>query len=268
MANPNYNRKDVASSAYAKEKEIKSEWYDVPQKAFVPPELYYYAVDQKDFDTKNREQQRIHKVVRDERRPDTDQVVMQAHRWVTDVPFKDNKNQAIPVGDWVVAERMLVYRGEVVGRNERVEVPVWRPRKETMSLLTDSTTRARKPGVEVNFGYNRPPDYQEAVLIDFEGGKQSYAHVVKRSDDPDQKATTVPVNDESSTDVLILTPDGRLQARNSAADTKDEDRVKRLKEVREKIDKWADEGKILNNLLNNPAGGVGGPGGRGEGFGK
>jgi hypothetical protein len=257
MANPNYNRKDVASAAYAKEKEIKSDWYDVPQKAHVPPELYYYAVDQKDLDPKGEKQ--LHKIVRFEGRlPDPrEQVMMQAHKWLLTIPFKDNKDQPIPVGDWAVAERFPVYRGEIIGRRERVEVPVWRPQKETMSLLTDSTTRKRNPGVDVNFGYDRI-DQKEAILVDFEGGRQQHLRVVKRSDDPDTKPTTRPVDDESSTDVLILSPDGKLLAHNTAADAKNPEREKRLKEVRDNILKSADEGKVLNNLMNNPAGGRGG----------
>ncbi len=137
-----------------------------------------------------------------------------------------------------------------------------------MALLTDSTSKRRTPGVEVNFGYELRGD-KEAILLDFEGGlRQSYARVVKRSEDPDQKPTTKPVDDDSSTDVLILSPDGKLLARNSAADAKDKDREKRLKEVRENIEKYADEGKILNNLLTNPAGGRGGDAGPFGGGGK
>jgi hypothetical protein len=218
-------------------------------------------VDQKDLDANAREKTSVRKPLRFEGRIDPkDQVVLQAHRWLLGVPFKDNKGQPIPVGDWVVAERMRVYRGEVIGRDMRVEVPVWRPREGTMALLTDTSTRMRKPGVEVNFGYGTD---QEAVLVDFEGGKVSYDRIVARSEDPDQKPTTRKINDESSTDVLILSPDGKLIARNSAADAKNEERVKRLKEVREKIAKWAEENKALNNLLNNPAGGPGGKGERG-----
>jgi hypothetical protein len=266
MANPNYGRKDIASAAYAKEKEIRSDWYEVPQKAVVPPELYYYAVDQKELDRKNREKPAAHRIVRDEKYPDADQVVLQAHRWLLSIPFKDNNGQHIPVGDWVIAERFRVHRGEIIGRTARVEVPVYRPQKETIVLLRETTSKIRNPGVEVNFGYDQL-DKQEAILVDFEGGKQSYARVAGRSDDPDKKPDTRPIEDESSTDVLILTPDGKLVVHNNVADAKDEEREKRLKEVRENLQKWSDEGKILNNLLNNPGGAPGGapggPGGKG-----
>jgi len=260
MANPNFSRNDVASPAYKKEKEIKGGWYEVPQKAVVPPELFYYAVDQKELDGRTQQQQ-AHRRLRYEGRVDPkEQVVLQAHRWLPGVPLKENNNQPMPVGDWVIAERMPVYRGETIGRYEKVDVPVWLPRKETMTLLKDTSNKRGASGVDVYFGYG--PEQQEAILVDFEGGRRSYARVAGRSDDPDKKPPTRTIDDESSTEVLILSPDGKLMARNGAADAKDKEREKRLKEVRENIQKCADEGKILN-LLNNPAGGAGGPGGRG-----
>src|SRR5262249_31184753 len=46
MANPNYDRKDVASPTYQVARELASEWSKMPIRVHVDPELHYYAIDQ------------------------------------------------------------------------------------------------------------------------------------------------------------------------------------------------------------------------------
>src|SRR5262249_57046242 len=51
MTNPNYKRKDVREDL-ARDKELNSPWYELPEKLFVPEELEYFAVDMKQLDSK------------------------------------------------------------------------------------------------------------------------------------------------------------------------------------------------------------------------
>jgi len=118
-----------------------------------------------------------------------------------------------------------------VGRPVRVEIPIWRYNREEFVIASDSKTSRKTPGIDVPFGESRQ-DGEEAVLVDFEGGRQTYDKVVSRTED---KVETKRVDDVSGTEVLLLSPDGRLLAHNSADDILDKDREKRLKAVRERI---------------------------------
>ena len=57
MANPNYHRTESASQTYADATELPTNsWFVLPQKLTVPNDLYYYSVDQKELDAKDKEQ--------------------------------------------------------------------------------------------------------------------------------------------------------------------------------------------------------------------
>jgi hypothetical protein len=226
MGNPNQGHKDVASPGYTKDKELTAgKWFEVPQKVVVPPEMQYYAVDQakaeKDYKGQNARET-----------PESGrQTVLQIHRWLDHVLYRDK--QVLSVGEWSVAERLLVYRGEYVGRMQKVEVPYWVPEQENYVL---AVTPGSKPkiggldgslatGVEVNFAHE-PID---TLLVDFEGGDMSYQRMA------DGKPSGKPIREATPTEVLLLSPEGKLLAHDSLLDTNDEARKKRLEEWRSRI---------------------------------
>jgi hypothetical protein len=231
----------LADPAATAARELHSAWYEVPGVVAVPPDMVYYAVDQKALEPRRRGPHYF-ELVRD------NQTVLQAHRWVDAMPIPGSKYPLL-VGEWTVAERMPVFRGEYVGRKERVEVPVWRFTREQFVIAADITTSKRRPGIAVDFGYGRsdrsPP---EAILVDFTGGPrpQSYERAVRPG-----SARTRPVTDTAATEVLLLTPDGKLLARSGADDVIDGERITRLRRVRRDIE---DVKKAKRPTRSNPFG--------------
>jgi hypothetical protein len=233
MANPNYGRtKEVAALSYAQRPELdlgdeKTSWFVVPDHVQVPPDLYYYAVDQKELDGVNN-----YKGIHREDWLNKDRTALQIHRWLEAFTMPTDKANPLPVGEWVVAERVIAHRGEYVGFDQRIEFPYWRTTQEQFVLATEPKATRRAPGVPVSF---RPdwPDGRDTLLVDFEGGSLDYKRVASR--DEDGKPNYRPIRDSVATEMLLLTPDGKLLAHEGAADAKDEQRTKRLKEVKDRL---------------------------------
>jgi hypothetical protein len=252
MANPNYQRKDVRSPTYAQGEELKSDkpesWFTVPEKVVVPPELLCYAVDQKELEGARSYEAR--KGPNSRAGADKDRTFLQIHKWLEAV-----RTGGLPllVGEWAVAERVPVYRGEYVPRQVRAEVPVWRYTRESFVIASDPDPRqARRlgPGIDVNFGHDRP-DGVDTAVVDFEGGSQTYDKALGRT--ADDKPISRKVDDASATEVLLLTPDGKLLAHDSAHDANDKDRKDRLKKYHERVSE-VKHGKARGNGA-NPFGG-------------
>jgi hypothetical protein len=232
MANPNYKRyADVLSLSYASDKELHAEkdrkdsdWFVVPKKVSVPPEFYYYAVDQKEIDGSSFSG--IH--ARDSVISDH-QTVFQIHRWLEDASRSEKDPQW--VGEWTVAERVIVSKGEHIGRTETVHVPIWRSPLEAFVLMVaeqpQGGSRKKDTGVEVDFSL--PND--DAVLVDFEGGPQHF----KRSVRHDDRVDTIKTDERITQEVLLVSSDGRVTARNGANDAFNADRVNRLDNWRRRI---------------------------------
>jgi len=233
MANPNYNNPDVASPDYKRGTELKSkDWFELPLTVSVPPELIYYAVDQKyvaredrkalDKPNKDKDTLRYFMWLRE---PDRDrQVVFQFHRWVESTPIVPD-GEPVSIGEWSIADRVFVSRGEYVGQKVKVDLPVWKYTLDSFVLPVEDQKakkfRGRVPtGVTVNFGQENADN--ETILVDFEGGRESLK--------------TPRVDDNSGIEVLMLGPDGKLRARNSVVDTNDDQREKRRAQVLTRID--------------------------------
>jgi hypothetical protein len=218
LANPNYRRKDVASPLYAKEEELASDqWFDIKdrdgkrQNVVVPPDLLYYVVDQKELD--NMEVPRSYKGINARQDVARDrQVSFQIHRWLENAAEPWMGKVFIPVGEWVVAERVIVGRGEPIGRVLRVDVPIWKDAMERYIIGSYEVTGQKVSGAEVNFA----EELQESLLVDFEGPQLVAQHGPKK------------ITESVSTEVLILSHDGKLQARNSESDRVDRERSDRL----------------------------------------
>lgn len=229
MANPNYQRPDVASPDYKKDKELESkEWFEVRETVVVPPELYYYVVDEKPANMNTLRLSR--EMPRESARYNmwaanahADQVVLQFHRWVESTPISRRDDAVFPVGDWAIADRVFVARGENIGRKVRVDLPIWKYVQNAFVLPVEEQKgvplRKRATGIDVDFGQDNPDN--ETILVDFEGGR-----VLSQSPK---------IDDKYRLEVLMLSPDGKLLARNNAVDTEDEERQKRRQEALDRI---------------------------------
>jgi hypothetical protein len=171
----------------------------------VPYDIYYYAMDEK---------------------PNRDAIV-QIHRWVFDL-LKDpqNENTQTPLGDWTIAEKLPVRRGEYIGRIFETKVPVWNIEKEDWELAVNPRNRLdRKLPVDYTVRTTRSLD--PALLVDYEGGKDVPDRLELRT--LEGKAKSSLVVDTVPVQMLILTPEGKLIVRNYQDDNGNEERVARQK---------------------------------------
>jgi hypothetical protein len=239
MGNPNQGRNDVASPAYRTPKELQpGEWSELVR-VEVEPELRYYAVDEAEL---KAELKTKYTPLHVNRRADKEkQAVLQAHRWLDQAETGSTK---LPVGEWSVAERFPVYRGEYVGQKVSVPVPYWRYLREAFLLAGALPRGPRQPGVpnhptvEVDFGYKGNNDPAEAILVDFDYHRQPYERVGPKDKPvtdkgPRDKAATV--TDPAAPEVLLLSPEGKLLALDGASDAGDKTRKDRVKDFRTRI---------------------------------
>jgi hypothetical protein len=246
MANPNYNRTDVASMSYKEDKYLLSkEWYVVPQTVKVPPELIYYVVDEKEIKKDGKPYTGINRYADPDRERQT---VFQLHRLVETASIDKDGNQEM-IGDWAVADRVLVARGEYVGQTVRVDLPVWKYSRDSFILPTAERKgrEQAKSGVLVHFGQENTD--QETILVDFEGGRRFHEQAAPVAEGAPK---TTRVDDVSSVEVLMLSPDGKLLARNSAADRDNEERAK----IRDYVHRRIQEVKEGKSSGVNPGGGL------------
>jgi hypothetical protein len=222
MTNPNFGKKNVANPRFADDVILPPpDWYVIPDKVIVPPELEIYPVDQGVLDkTPNLAT------------PPRDATVMQIHKWIDLLRIE---GKSYPVGEWSVAERVVVHRGEAIDRNHKVEVPVWNYAREQFVLLGAVQPEPGKPkpraGIDVPFGnVNRP-----WVLVDFEGGASApYTHTRKGER---------PLKEAGGAEVLVLSPEGKLLAHNGVRDTEDPVRLRRLAGWKARLDEVRKETK-------------------------
>jgi hypothetical protein len=230
MANPNYKRKDVASPAYKDPESLESDsWVELKQTLSVPQESFYYVVDEKQG-MNPKELRQMPRESAQYRMLNTaptapDQVAFQFQRWMETTQRSRKDPDQVPVGEWVLADRVLVPRGEYIGRKVNVDLPIWIYSRNAFILPSEErTTRAARArgntGIDVDFGEENPEN--NLILVDFEGGRVNVPGV-KAADD------LCPIQ------VLMLSPDGKLLARNSLKDTNDSVRQKRREEVLKRV---------------------------------
>jgi hypothetical protein len=223
MGNPNQNRKD-APAALAKAEELRSaKWFEVPQRVALPRELAYYAVDPHD-DRRGR--------IRPGGRIDpARQTLLEVHRWLDTVRLDADK-EPLYVGDWAIAEGVIVSRGEYVRATQDIELPVWSCLQEALLLPADSHGRKnKKETIRVSFDSGKG---DSPLVVDFDGGARSYRP-------SPQELRTTGIRDGRIVDVgpsefLLMTSDGKLVGHNSAADREDPERVARREALRKRID--------------------------------
>jgi hypothetical protein len=230
MGNPNFDRPDAASQGFARLLELPAkDWYVLPEKVTVPQDLYYYAVDQAKLDAVAPKEPNQPKEPKEAKLPvqpvKENQTVLQIQKWLE---VLKTKREEQPIGEWVIAERVVATRGEPIGP-QKVEVPYWRSTQDRFTMLVEGPQKGRfrgPPTVEVPFS-----EGDEPVLVDFTGGDATY----KRTQ-PNGAGQALPVTDKgAAVEVLLLMPDGTLAAHDSAKDAIEAKRVSRLKEEREWI---------------------------------
>lgn len=235
MANPNYQKeKVVAYPGLAKPQLLyASEWTSVP-KTEVPLETFWYAVDD---------------------RPAGDHVVLQIHKWVDETITDPNNDVKVPVADWVVWEKAPAFRGDYIGKVERVQVPIWSVEKERYELARDNRRRTAPDitsRIPVDFTVTQAGANSPAILVDWTGGKQSQTRVGR-----DTAKEDIPLQ------LLVMNPDGKLILRNTAAEEENEDRKARQKASKDWLTKVKTEMRMATMQRQQIPGlpGAGGAGG-------
>jgi hypothetical protein len=232
MADPRVKKGQRAADAGGgKAKELHSPWVTVPTLVTVPPDFQFYAVDMKQYEPA---------VFARDPMPRPGQAVVQLHRWIESAdPWPDRLYKAVPVGEWAIAPRVIINQGEYVGGILPVELPVWdffedkvvlaTGRKRPIPPMSREILESR-PGInlgrlvdqaaETGRGSDAPfpgrleidftPD-GAPLLIHAEGGMVAY----KRT------------KDQAATELLLLSPEGRLFVRTQEIDTYDPERRQR-----------------------------------------
>jgi hypothetical protein len=220
MGSPYQGHSTAARPELPRDPELPpSKWYEVPGRVALSPEVVYYAVDQKELGDNNDATTLV--------RPDANSTVLQVHKWMErPVVPSIKEREPVAIGEWVISERTIVHRGEYVDRTERAQLAVWVWYQNAFVLPNDPHGKRNKgETTEVSFSHGNKEGL-ETILVDFDGGKPTIR--------PGQPA---PNRQEiAPTDVLLLTPDGRLIGRNSAADANDPERQMRQNAARQRFE--------------------------------
>lgn len=229
MANPNFGRDDVDKET-SKRRELLSDWFQVPGAVTVPSDCICYVVDEKRINKRDKPSEDDPRWEMWERDATPGrEVVFQLHRWIEQYSVGNRTDNALlPVGDWAIADRVVVARGEYVSRRLNVDLLMWKYRLDSFVLPCEDYERARgkiRTGIEVDFGQDENKG-KETILVDFEGGRRDYQ--------PLQQPGRI--EDTSRTEVLMLSPEGKLLARNSAADERSFERLARRTRWRRQVE--------------------------------
>jgi len=234
MGNPNYKRtKDVASPSYADGAELVSDWSKVPIVLSLPEEQSCYLIDQRKEDDKT---------VRGFGNEDSKrQVAMQIHKWFLNTGAA---SQNLSVGDWAIAERVSVFRGEFVGRQVIAKIPLWIYFFEGFGLLPPKIVKGGSPptktgdGILVDFSPDRK-DRPDFFLVDFDGPE--YIHERIKIVGPDAKPVVSKVEDTNRMiEAYIINPMGQLEVHNTVSDRENKDRKSMLEGYRIRVKKAED----------------------------
>jgi hypothetical protein len=263
MANPNFGHTGAPSADL--EALESAECSSQKLVLRLDPELCYYAVNQEAV-AKYEAEKYADRYSKDASLDPYRMTFFQAHRWVelarlptvpgwqgfSGLPRMEPVWVSRPVGEWVIAERFPVYRGEVVGRPERVSVPYWESGREDFVLAREPTkleielsvfrglpgsqelarkVKPNEPRVPFDFGHERN-DSRETLLVDFDSGRPRSVWV---GDVSKGRRALRRIEDEWAGEALLLSPDGKLLLRETRLDAADEDRIERLKAARGRI---------------------------------
>ncbi|HYV37103.1 MAG TPA: hypothetical protein VE988_15460, partial [Gemmataceae bacterium] len=216
FANPNYkqNVKLLAHSGLAEQKELLSDWHERPPIVVVIPtteaDYRFYITHQvgesKYFVSKATQGKQL---IDFSKNAGDNSVPFQVFKFVDIVAGQE-------VADWVVAERLLVARGEPIGRECELEVAYWQ------KLRTTRESAGGPKGLKVDMRVN-----PAVVLLDFTGGHgQTF-----------KSPAGVPLGSaDSEFQALLLMPDMTMKVRNSRDDY--DEKSLRAQERRGLFDMW------------------------------
>jgi hypothetical protein len=218
LANPNYklSTKLVANAGWTKNKDLASDWVETPRIS-IPEEYHYYLINQtKGWVSRIVSQQdpnlnKTNDSMPPARAYQAERIPFQFHKYVGTFQTPDAITRY--VADWEVAERVLIGKGEALGRDVEVEAIAWNSGKGQFEYASTGFKTAKSPksiglsGLPVDF---RPP--QPIILLDYVGGQAKYT----------SKFGGAPILDSPcATEALLLMPDGTMIVRNSRNDMDD-----------------------------------------------
>jgi hypothetical protein len=217
--NPNFGKPDTVSFAgLANQRELLSDWFEIPDVVFAQPEEHLYAHGEK------------HK-----ERPlygtaDYDTTIIKYHRWFDYVRVTRDGGIPDPIGEWVIVD-LLAKRGQYIQEKEKnFRMPLWSMVANAYAfrdLISNVGTNANKrkgENVKMDFSPLTP-----VLLVDFSGGAGSY-----------RAPKGEPVKDVCAGEILIITDDGKtmkVSAQNTVDDSPEKAENGRM--AREKAwEKW------------------------------
>jgi hypothetical protein len=222
LTNPNYNRKDVQRPEMAVPKTLEGPWSPPSKVLPLSRETFVYAEPRDTSKPPDRE------------RP-AEVIPLQVHRWLGLI-LELKKREILAVGDWVVGSTW-VGRGEFVGTYTKLPLAVWAPH-------VPADTAGNQEGVVAvavarRFGrFVYVPDVEtsafetRSILIDFDN-RYTWNDFARTKIGASFQAPA----DATPQEVLILTEDGRLIARNAQRDNADPDRRKREQAWKDRLEK-------------------------------
>jgi hypothetical protein len=228
MANPNYgNIKEVVQQQLAGISELDSMLAVRTPDVSVPGEIHYYAFDPLQAKLKMHSTYTRGGVdmkplpgVSDVNAP------VQIHRWIT--RFTEPGGNEHVIGDWAIAERLLVKRGDPLGRDVLVEVPQWDWKHGRFSLGETAKNPKQKPlpHIPVNFLVE---DVPAPLLVDFQGGEHDKYRAQK-------SASGIGIRDSAAVELLVLDENGNLLLRNAHDDATDPLRLEHEKRWQRRLE--------------------------------
>jgi hypothetical protein len=216
MLNPNFGRtSEVSNPADAKVERLFSRWFSIDARnsnITIPSEKYVYATDVAAYRKTIEDSYPGFKEaeLRDRLQVKDSQAVVEICRWLPEVKLESGTLRE-PVGAWVVAD-IPVGRGEYVGRKTFVKLPLWSSETKSYILREISGNAGTKTGVTNK--YHLPKGWlvdfvTPDILVDFQGGRIP------------TRLGTKNVMEDVESELLIVSPDGKLTVKKSHNDEKD-----------------------------------------------
>ncbi len=201
VANPNFGKPEkVIFEALASIPVLYSPWWEVPENVSIPSKYDYYVVDQHELDPRTAKQFLSRGA--DLESTGNDSTAIQIHKWVEEF---DSGRGNLECGDWVIAERLIVHRGETIGRRINSDMPQWDPYTESFKVKPQRIRRRFEKKEEIDavgVDFNKKP---ANIVVDFVGG-------------PNYKMPNMR-EENSAVNLLVLSPEGKLIVRNSQVDS-------------------------------------------------
>ncbi|VTS10754.1 unnamed protein product [Gemmata obscuriglobus UQM 2246] len=242
MQNPNYQQdKLVADPASAKVQVLYSKWKQLDRPITVPPESFLYAYDTKAYRENTETEYAGQKELLKRLQLQDHQAVVQMASWMEQVRTESGGKRE-PVGAWVMAE-MPVGRCEYIGRKQFVKLPLWSSESQPPQYVLREVPEKIIPakGKEAPQPKGWLVDFStKSILVDFEGGRVKSRFTIGFDDKGNLMNRTRAVDEDASTEMLIVRPNGELLVRSSRADENDENRT-------DIASKWTDWLKMVES---------------------